>query len=79
MIIENGVIISIGQSNAELMAEECKIIALENRYLMPGVIDCHVHFMVKPTTDFEGYLNRTDDVDFVITAIENLEKYLIVV
>lgn len=43
----------------------------ENRYLCPGLIDCHVHFFLDAGPDPRGSYMRSDDEERMVTAEKN--------
>ena len=73
---ENGVIEEIGVGKSCTCTEECTIVDLENKYVMPGMIDSHVHVFMDSDADMMRKMAGSNEVDFIVTAITNLEKQL---
>lgn len=47
-----------------------------DKYMMPGLIDCHTHVMFYPVADVLGAIRDASDTDLVVNAIKNLEALL---
>ncbi len=73
---KNGVIEEIGIGKSCSCTEECNVVDLENKYVMPGMIDAHVHMFSDSDPDLFGKMVKYNEVDFIIMAIKNLERQL---
>ena len=74
--VEDGVIKEIGIGSIEKSKEENNIIDLQGKYIMPGMIDCHVHTFLNSDPDTLSVILNSTPTDFIITAIKNLENQL---
>lgn len=76
MIIEDGIIKKILERDEKVEGSFDEIIDLKNKYIMPGLIDCHVHVF----SEAEGKVNLFKKLDnFVLAtaiAISNLDVLL---
>ncbi|WP_460267485.1 amidohydrolase family protein, partial [Clostridium tertium] len=50
--VQNGVIVEIG---SDIEASGAEIIQADGTYVLPGTIDCHVHFNEPGREDWEGF------------------------
>ena len=76
IIIEDGIIKNIGTKCSENCIEGCEVVDLKNKYVMPGMIDCHTHIFMDSEPDSISKMMTFTEVDYIITAIKNLEKQL---
>lgn len=76
IIVEDGIIKEIGNERNKKFEEDCEIIDLEGKYLMPGMIDCHVHSFFNSAPNIAQLFSTLTPVDLILIAIKNLEKQL---
>ena len=68
---ETGKIVEVG-ANTEPEAD--KTVDLQNKYVMPGLINCHTHIIMDPLTADGG--TETGEVAAVVRALSNLHDLL---
>lgn len=76
LLVENDTIKRIGNINNVKMDEDVKVIDLDGKYIMPGMINCHVHIMLEPIGDPISILKQQSTVQNTIMTINNLQKHL---
>ncbi len=76
MIVENSIIKKITESNYEINEKLDLITDLKNSYIMPGIIDCHVHVFNDATGKMNFFKDKNNHVAVIATAIKNLESLL---
>ena len=55
---------------------DCTSADYSDRFIMPGVIDAHVHIVIDPDADFTGFAGRDSDTRIAFRGIRNLKKTL---
>ena len=74
---ENKIICVDGDKIVDLKDETSEVVIdYSDKYMMPGLIDCHTHVMFYPVADALGALRDATDTDLVVNAIKNLEALL---
>lgn len=76
ILVEDGIIQAIYESNCKENLEGYSVVDLQDKYLMPGMIDCHTHIFVNADADAITQKFIYKEVDFIIIALKNLEKHL---
>jgi imidazolonepropionase-like amidohydrolase len=80
VFIENGIINYISQNdkynNFPGFNKEIVELDADGMYLMPGLIDCHVHLILNGSKDIIDYVNTTNKNILRKNAIDNLIKSL---
>lgn len=64
------------ESATDSLGGEYSIVDLNGSYVMPGMIDCHTHITFPATANPAEMLITSNDVDFTMFAVKNLEKML---
>jgi len=67
---ESGKIVKLGFNTAP---DAEKVVDLEGKYVMPGLINSHVHLMMNPITNKLNYLS---EAEVTFTALNNLKEAL---
>ncbi len=75
IIVEDGMIKEIGTEYSNNF-EQFQVVDLEGKYVMPGLIDCHMHISFPPVADMVSAVKLTHTIDHVVRAIKNLEALL---
>lgn len=69
IIIENEEIIEVGNKNENPVIKENDIIIEgENKYVLPGLIDCHVHLVWDGSSDPQKVINHLDESTLSLRA-----------
>lgn len=76
IVVEDGIIKTIGNVTDESVFKDSDSVDLLGKYVMPGLIDCHVHIAYDASANPEAILHTFSQTDFTILAIQNLEKLL---
>ncbi|MDO4535416.1 MAG: amidohydrolase family protein [Clostridium perfringens] len=76
MVVEDSIIRKITENNYEVSDKFDLVTDLKGAYIMPGLIDCHVHTFIDPTGEINFFRDKENQVAVVATAIKNLEKLL---
>lgn len=74
--VENGIIKEIVDDASVSIDKTADGINLSGKYVMPGLIDCHVHIISDASADPAAALHKFTRVDFTMMAVKNLEKLL---
>ena len=74
VLIDGGRIVAVGQDAAP--REGATVIDLGGRWLMPGLIDCHVHFTFRGDPDDVARIPVTPAAEFAWTAAESARRTL---
>ena len=78
LLIEDGKIKAVGTYEAvskNLTGDET-LADYSDKYIIPGMIDAHTHFVVDPEADFTGYIGRDSDTKIAHRGMVNLKKTL---
>ncbi len=80
IFVNNGVIQSITQDDihdkSPCITDKITVIDAQGMYLMPGLIDCHVHLIFDGSLDIIEYVNTFDIDSLKEKAIQNMMKSL---
>jgi hypothetical protein len=74
VVVEGGEIVAIGSSDSIRVPRDARKISGASRYLLPGLIDMHVHFRRQPSDSdvafnrFPDYQQRNDDMGVLFVA-----------
>ncbi len=71
MLVENGKIVEIG---ANVSGTDCETVDLGGKYVMPGLIDCHVHSCISDINRMAA--QQENEVDCTVNTIVNLGNLL---
>lgn len=74
ILVENGVIKKIGKDIK--VENDFELIDLEGKYIMPGMIDCHVHSFVETSGRINPMETMNNPVFLTAIAMKNLESLL---
>lgn len=74
ILIRDGKIAEIAENIAE--DTDTQVIDCANKYIMPGMIDCHIHIDLDPEADMNQTLLDDTPVMYTIKAMDRLKKYL---
>ena len=79
VVIENGVFSWIGVDASFSKADSDILIDGKNKFLFPGLIDCHVHLLMTHDDIINPYerFYRTKDGEKILTGLKNAQKYLV--
>jgi imidazolonepropionase-like amidohydrolase len=72
LVVENGRIIDINK-NKEF---DINAIDLKNKFVMPGLIDCHTHMFMDSSPDPVEKFDKLGDADLIVGAVNNLKRTL---
>lgn len=61
---------------AKQAADGAELVDYSDKYIMPGVIDAHVHVVIDPEADFTGFVGRDSDTRIAHRGMVNLKKTL---
>lgn len=76
-VIENDLIKSITYSDQQVIAEENnKIIDATNKFVIPGIINCHVHLGMNAGTHPMKTLASSSQLEVLLLAVQNAKKAL---
>lgn len=75
LIIEEDMIVATGQGGVELKSEDV-VIDLKNQYMLPGLIDCHVHLMWDGSVDPQAKINQMTQEAITLQAYKHSLDYL---
>lgn len=75
LLVEDGIVNETGRGLTGDIGEGSNIVDLEGKYVMPGLIDSHVHIGFSPTADTSSFY-VSSHTDFIVQAIRNLEALL---
>ena len=76
IVIKNGVIESVLDdyvSATEAAVVDAEVVSLKDRFVLPGLMDMHVHLSFDQTS---GSAGKNDDADMAVTAVSNAQKTL---
>ncbi|MDP3385678.1 MAG: amidohydrolase family protein [Eubacteriales bacterium] len=76
ILVNDGIIQAIDEGASDDCPEDYLMIDMDNRYVIPGMIDCHTHIFLDAGVDFEIKNLTNTPVDDLVTAIQNLEKQI---
>lgn len=74
VLVDNGVIVDITKESVNLSMDDYKKVDLQGKYMMPGLIDCHVHMFLQGTPDTVAYFKNSNNVDYIVNAVRNIEQ-----
>lgn len=74
--VEEGIIKEVGTGCSGKCKEEYEVVDLDGKYVIPGLIDCHVHIAFLPEADTVNTISKANPTDFVVWSIKNLEALL---
>lgn len=75
-IVEDKRISKIGKVDELQNIEGIEIVDLSGKYVMPGLINSHVHITLEPVGDPFGLINSESHAKTTIRAVANLKKHL---
>ncbi|SDW39606.1 amidohydrolase family protein [Tepidimicrobium xylanilyticum] len=75
-IVEDKRIIEIGRDNDHPNIEDTKVVDLNGKTVMPGLINCHVHITMEPVAAPFAMLIRESDAMTTLRSAANLKKHL---
>ena len=76
IVVKNGVIESVLDgyvSAANTAAVDAKVVSLKDRFVLPGLMDMHVHLSFDRQS---GSARKNDDADMAVTAVSNAHEML---
>ncbi|SDM41382.1 metal-dependent hydrolase family protein [Halarsenatibacter silvermanii] len=76
LINEKGVIDSCGSAEKISIPDEAKIINLQGKTILPGLIDAHTHICFKPSPDPLDILTKESDARTAVRSLKNAQKAL---
>lgn len=77
LLIEQGVILKIGTATDFAETPECPVVDCTGKTIIPGLINCHVHFLIEPYA-WDSYQKIAGETDagICLRGMENLSKLL---
>ena len=75
-IVENRRISKIGKVDELQSTEGIEVVDLTGKYVMPGLINSHVHITLEPVGDPFGLIKTESHAKTTIRGVENLKKHL---
>jgi len=76
IVVKDGIVKKICDSSDTSICEVSDVVDLSDSYVMPGLIDCHVHITFNASANPEASLNLFSQTDFTMLAVKNLENFL---
>lgn len=80
LFIQNGKIVSVGPADSFIPPADAEAIDVSGKWIMPGLIDAHVHVLMNPEDPDANGRNANIAAEnpyvSVIRAVEHLKKYL---
>jgi len=76
ILIENNVISNITQDNISYLDDYVEIIDCKDKYVMPGLIDCHVHLVWDGSGDPQSVINNLESDNIALRAYKHALDYL---
>lgn len=76
ILIENNVISNITQDNISYLDDDVEIIDCKDKYVMPGLIDCHVHLVWDGSGDPQSVINNLESDNIALRAYKHALDYL---
>lgn len=77
IIDDTGIIQEVG-TNYDKNRTDCDhLVNMENKYIMPGLIDCHTHVSIVPLADHQRLIELYKETDLVVFAIKHLRELLL--
>lgn len=71
IVVEDGVVTAVGTRSAVKIPENTEIIDATGKWVMPGLIDCHIHLVGETTLDmYQRYLTPDPEVK-LLTAMRH--------
>lgn len=75
VIVRGGVVDRVGDATTQI-PHDAQIVDLSDSFVMPGMIDCHVHLSMEFTADVRLRTLEESDADRTLRALENAHKTL---
>jgi len=76
IVVEDGIVKKICDNSDGVIGNVSDAVDLTGRYIMPGLIDCHVHIVSDASADPALALQRFSQIDFTMIAVKNLATLL---
>lgn len=76
VVVRGGLIESVGRGG-DSIPQTAQIIDLADQFVLPGLIDCHVHLSTEFTADIRLRMLQESDADRAFRALENAHKTLL--
>ena len=76
IVVEGGIIRAVGGADLQI-PQNAQIIDLSDQFVMPGMIDCHVHLSMEFTPDVRLRALQESDADRAFSAMANAQKTLL--
>lgn len=76
IVVEDGIVKKICDNSDGAIGNVSDAVDLTGRYIMPGLIDCHVHIVSDASADPALALQRFSQIDFTMIAVKNLATLL---
>ena len=77
VVTEGDRIVKVGKGHGPGRGKGDRVIDLDGRTLLPGMIDCHVHFFLDASADPERSLQNDSDALVVLKAAKNAHLTLL--
>jgi len=77
LLVDHGVILRSGAATDFAETPDCLVVDCTGKIIMPGLINCHVHFLIEPYA-WDSYQKIAGETDagICLRGMENLSKLL---
>lgn len=75
VLVRNGAIERVGDASTQI-PQDAQVVDLSDYFVLPGLIDCHVHLSMEFTADVRMRALEESDADRTLRALENAHKTL---
>lgn len=75
-IVEDKRISKLGKLDELQASDDIEVVDLSGKYVMPGLINSHVHITMEPVGDPADLMKRESEAKTLLRAVANLKKHL---
>lgn len=76
LLVEDKIIVKMGKAEEFQIEQDVKVVDLNGKTVMPGMINCHVHIIMEPGGDPNAILSSESDAKAALRGVRNLKKHL---